>query len=161
MNNQSTTTDIQKNLSNNWLIKAALYCSAWHWVLLNVHHLVAFWIRSQSSLHWRSTFRKKLMVRKCKGCLNRKVENLWITISCIHCKRLKSLSFGEPRLEKRFFIFAYYENFMSPAWVVEKFEFWRARLGQTPIEAPPIFVTFSLFLIFTHLKNLIHLALTV
>ena len=46
-------------------------------------------------------------------------------------KRLKSLSCGEPRL------------------------------GQTPTVAPPIFVTFSLFLISTHLKNLIHLALTV
>ena len=71
------------------------------------------------------------------------------------------MSFGEPRLGKRFFIFAHPENFMSPAWVVKKFEFWRARLGKTPIVAPPIFVMFSLFLISTHLKNLIHLALTV
>ena len=50
-----------------------------------------------------------------KVASNRKVENLWTTISCIHFKRLKSLSFGEPRLGKRFFIFAHPENFMCPA----------------------------------------------
>ena len=33
--------------------------------------IVNFWLRacSQSSLHWRSTFRKKLML-ECKGCFN-------------------------------------------------------------------------------------------
>ena len=36
-----------------------------------------------------------------------------------------------------------------------------AGLGETPIMASPIFVTFSLFLISTHSKNLIHRALTV
>ena len=71
------------------------------------------------------------MVQDAKVASNTKVENLWTTTSCIRFKRLKSLSFGEPRL------------------------------GQTPIVAPPIFVMLSLFLIFTHLKNLIHLALTV
>ena len=45
--------------------------------------------------------------------------------------------------------------------MVKKFEFWRVRLGETPVVAPPIFVTFSLFLISTHFKSLIHLALTV
>ena len=47
----------------------------------------------------------------------------------------------------------------------KKFKFWRARLGETPIMAPPIFVRSSLFLIFTliftYSKNLIHLPLTV
>ena len=45
------------------------------------------------------------------------IEKLKIgtTISCIRFKRLKSLSFGEPRLKKLFFIFAYPENFMCPA----------------------------------------------
>ena len=93
--------------------------------------VVAFLIRSQLSLHWRSIFRKKLMVQDAKVASNTNVENLWTTISYIHFKRLKSLSFGEPRL------------------------------GQTPIVAPLIFGTFSLFLLSNHLKNLIHLALTV
>ena len=43
----------------------------------------------------------------------------------------------------------------------KKFEFWRVRLGEIPIVAPPTFVTCSLFLISTHSKNLIHQALTV
>ena len=34
-------------------------------------------------------------------------------------------------------------------------------MEETPTVATPIFVTFSLFLISTHSKNLIHLALTV
>ena len=50
---------------------------------------------------------------------------------------------------------------MCLAKKVKKLEFWRARLRETPIVAPPIFVTFSLFLIFTHSKNLIHIDLTV
>ena len=33
----------------------------------------------------------------------------------VSIKRLKSFSFGEPRLGKRFFIFAHPENFMCPA----------------------------------------------
>ena len=88
--------------------------------------------------------------RNANVASNKKVENLGTTILCIHFKRLKSLSFGEPCLGKRFFIFVHLENFMYPAWVVKKFEFWRARLGQTLIVAPPIFVTFSLFLLSTH-----------
>ena len=91
----------RKNLLNDWLIKAALYCSAWHWVLLNVHHLLAFWIRSQSSLHWRSTFRKKLMVQKCKGCF-----------------KLESWKFVN-------------HHFMYSFLKVKKFEFWRAPFGKT------------------------------
>ena len=96
-----------------------------------------------------------------KVAWNRKVENLWTTISCIHFKRSISFSYQEPRLRKHFFMFAHHENFMCPAWVVKKFEFWRARLGQTRIVASPIFATFSLFLISTHFKNLIYLALTI
>ena len=60
-----------------------------------------------------------------KVASNRKVENQWTTISRIHFKMLKSLNFGEPRLGKLFFIFAYPENFMCLASVVKKFEFMR------------------------------------
>ena len=76
---------------------------------------------------------------------------------------------------------------MYPFQKVKKFEFWRAPFGKTFFSdlltlkilcvqhewlkslnfkgsvwgKPPFFVTFSLILISTHLKNLIHLALTV
>ena len=56
---------------------------------------------------------------------------LTLKISCIELKRFKSLNFGEL------------------VW------------GEIPIMAPPICVTFSLFLISTNSENLIHLALTV
>ena len=44
---------------------------------------------------------------------------------------------------------------------VIKFEFGRASLGGNFLRGTPIFVRFSLFLISTHFKNLIHLVLTV
>ena len=56
------------------------------------------------------------MLQECKGILkqvasNGEVENLWITISCVQLKRLKSLNFGGPRLGDLLFIFAYPKNF--------------------------------------------------
>ena len=42
-----------------------------------------------------------LQIEKLKIC------GPFVDHSCIHFKRLKSLSFGEPRLGKRFFIFAH------------------------------------------------------
>ena len=50
---------------------------------------------------------------------------------------------------------------MCLAKKVKKFEFSRTRLEKTPIVAPLVFVTPSLFLISTHSKILIHVALTV
>ena len=83
----------RKMYSTLCLMKAALCCSSWHLVLLNVHHLLAFLFLSQSSLHSRSTFRKKLMLQECKGILkqvasNGEFKNLWTTISCVPLKRL-------------------------------------------------------------------------
>ena len=77
------------------------------------------------------------------------------------CKVKKFEFWRAPFGETFFFIFAYPKNFMCFARVVKKFKFWRASLGETSIVARPIFVTFSLFLISTHFKNLIHLSLTV
>ena len=50
---------------------------------------------------------------------------------------------------------------MCLALNVKKFEFWRAHSGVTPHCKPLIFVWFSLFLISTHFKNLIHLRVLV
>ena len=55
------------------------------------------------------------------------------------------------------YIYLPYETFM---YLAQNFEFWRARLGETPIVSPAIFVRLSLFKISTHPENLIHLALT-
>ena len=52
---------------------------------------------------------------------------LTLNISCFQLKRLKTLNFG------------------------------RSHLGEIPIFERPVFVRFSLFLIFTHSKNSIHL----
>ena len=54
-----------------------------------------------SSLHWKITFQKKLMLQECKGILkhvasNGEVGNLRTTISCVQLKRFKSLNFGSP-----------------------------------------------------------------
>ena len=132
-------------------------------MILNVHHLVAFLIRSQSSQHWRNTLRKKLMLQKCKGILkqvasSRKAENLWTTISWVLLKRLKTLNFGSPRLGKLFFIITYSENLMCLAWVVKKFEFWITPFRGTRILVPPNFVKFYLSFIFAFLKNFMCLA---
>ena len=94
MNTSQPPPISRKMYSTICLIKAALYWSSWHLVLLNVHHLVAFLFLSQSSLHSRSTFRKKLMLQECKGILkqvasNGEFKNLWTTISCVPLKRLK------------------------------------------------------------------------
>ena len=157
MNNQSTTTDIQKKIYLMiCLIKATLCCSAWHWVLLNVHRLAAFLIRSKSSLHWRNIFRKKLRLQRCKGILkqvasNREVENLWTTNSCVQLKRLKSFNFGGPRLGELFFIFVSAENFVCLLWVVKKFEIWRSPSRRNLISVPSSFVKLYLSFLFTYL----------
>ena len=137
------------------LIKVALYCSLWHSVLLNVHHLVAFLFRLQSSLHSRSTFRKKLMLQECEGILkqvasNGVFRNLWTTILCVPLKRLKvwilegsvwrNLSLYLPTLKISCVLHEWLKSwsFDSPVW------------GVTPILIPPNLVKFYLFLIFTH-----------
>ena len=145
------------------LIKATLCCSAWHWVLLNVHRLVAFLIRSKSSLPWRNIFRKKLMLKRCKGILkqvasNREVENFWTTNSCVQLKRLKSFNFGGPRLGELFFIFVSAENFMCLLWLVKNFEIWRSPSRRNLISVPPSFVKFYLSFSFTYLSNFMCLA---
>ena len=53
-------------------------------------------------------------------------------------------------------MFTYSENFMFLAKVDKKFEFWRTRLGGTPIMAPP-----TLCLIPTHSENFVYLAPTI
>ena len=44
---------------------------------------------------------------------------------------------------------------------IKTFEFWGPVWGKTPIVGPPVFVRFSLILISTYSKILIHLAVTV
>ena len=46
---------------------------------------------------------------------------------------------------------------MCLALEVKNFEFWIARLGETPIVEPPSLVRFSLCLVFTQSENLIYL----
>ena len=73
------------------------------------------------------------------------------------------LQFGTPKFGKIFSFLCVYLliNFVGRAQKVKKFEFWRARLGETPIVASPIFVRFSLNLTSTYSKILTYPALTV
>ena len=120
-----------------------------------VHHWVTFLIRSQSILHWRNTFRKKLILPECKGILkqvasNGEVENLWATISCVQLKRLKRLNFGGTRLEETFLHICLPWKFHVSSVSGKKVWILSAPFpGGTPILIFPNFVKFYLSFIFT------------
>ena len=103
MKNQSTTTDILKNSTvfndllnySSTLLQcmtmSASKCSPCSCILYSL-------TLSQSSLHWRNTFWKKLMLQECKGILkqvasNGEIENLWSNISRFQLKTFESLNF--------------------------------------------------------------------
>ena len=90
-----------------------------------------------------------------------------LNISCVQREGLKSLNFVRPVLEDPhfspadfiFLIYLHTSTFKISCIVLKSLDF-EGQFGvETPIVAPPVFVRFSLFLIFTHSENLTHLAL--